>query len=223
MACQSEVMASESRRRLTAPSLHSGFVDSIAKRLIAMNRLFLCIILLLGSQAAHAEKLYRWIEADGSITFSPTPPAKGVEYKTVEGSGSNVASPASATIEESDKKSIMATSEHAVAPPQPDANLTTTIARPANALPKQRLTYAPETGSKRIITGQTPVLTTPETQNTSTQPLASSNKRQQCQALSKRVVSLERRLSSPLTPEDMDNTVIAMARYQRSFDQYCVN
>jgi len=50
---------------------------------------------------------------------------------------------------------------------------------------------------------------------------AASFKRSRCQDLKKRVTSLERRLKSRLTPEDMDNTVIHMARYQRSFDQYC--
>ena len=50
---------------------------------------------------------------------------------------------------------------------------------------------------------------------------AKTRKRQQCDDLQKRVISLERRLQTRLTPEDMDNTVIHMARYQRSFDQHC--
>jgi hypothetical protein len=49
-----------------------------------------------------------------------------------------------------------------------------------------------------------------------------AKKQRQCQDLGKRVVSLERRLRSLLTPEDMDNTVLAMARYQKSFDRFCV-
>jgi len=51
---------------------------------------------------------------------------------------------------------------------------------------------------------------------------AAAKKQRQCQDLGKRVVSLERRLRSPLTPDDMDNTVLAMARYQKSFDRFCV-
>lgn len=50
---------------------------------------------------------------------------------------------------------------------------------------------------------------------------AANFKQSRCQDLQKRVTSLERRLKSRLTPEDMDNTVLHMARYQRSFDQYC--
>lgn len=55
-----------------------------------------------------------------------------------------------------------------------------------------------------------------------TRQTAAGRKQRQCQDLQKRVVSLERRLRSRLTPEDMDNTVVHMARYQRSFDQHCV-
>ena len=50
---------------------------------------------------------------------------------------------------------------------------------------------------------------------------AASYKQSRCKDLKKRVTSLERRLKSRLTPEDMDNTVLHMARYQRSYDQYC--
>ena len=117
----------------------------------------------------------------------------------------------------------MATSEHGLSTPAANANLTTTTTRPAPALPKQQLTYAPDTGAKRKMVPSQTEPATPVDQTQVSQTLASNNKRQQCQALSKRVVSLERRLRSPLEPEDMDNTVVAMAKYQRSFDQHCIN
>jgi hypothetical protein len=51
--------------------------------------------------------------------------------------------------------------------------------------------------------------------------VASSNKQRRCQELQKRVMSLERRMRSQLSAEDMDNTVVHMARYQTSFNQHC--
>jgi len=31
-----------------------------------------------------AQSLYKWVESDGSITFSVEPPPKGVEYETID-------------------------------------------------------------------------------------------------------------------------------------------
>ncbi len=192
-----------------------------------MNRLLICIILLGTSVSASAETLYRWIEADGSITFSPTKPPAGVEYTAVEASGPAAAAgaqiqPAAA------EKSILATSEHSGDDlVLPRSNDTKVMARPTPAVAaRQGLQYAPETQSANLASPAVkadavePAITV--AQAPSQDAVASSNKRRQCQDLSKRVMSLERRLRSPLAPDDMDNTVIAMARYQRSFDQHCV-
>lgn len=180
-----------------------------------MNRLLICIILLgIGSTAA-AETLYRWIEPDGSITFSPTKPPAGVEFKAVEASGANQAEP---------QPSILATSEHGVESALPRVNDTEILTRPAPAVAtRQGLNYAPETSSRPITSAKVdvaPAIQKAATPNKDT--TASANKRRQCQDLSKRVVSLERRLRSKLSAEDMDNTVIAMARYQHSYDRHCV-
>jgi len=181
--------------------------------------------LLFTSQTIQAEKLYRWIEPDGSITFSPVPPASGVEYKTVQSSGSNVTrTPQKAAIEES-APSILATSEHDSQLTLPPVNETPIAAQPALAVAKPRISYAPDTGEGITRSTEPAVIApTPEANTTkNTRTIASDNKRRQCQDLSKRVMSLEQRLRSKLLPEDMDNTVIAMARYQRSYDQHCIN
>jgi len=190
-----------------------------------MNRLIICTILLLGSTSAFAEKLYRWIEADGSITFSPNPPPKGVEFKTIQSDGNASAAP---KIESADtQKSILATSEHnGTTLPKIRVNETKVSTRAPAAVQKQQLNYAPETGSgitvaQRAQTDEPKLQKNTGAMNANT--VASNKKRQQCQDLSKRVISLERRLRSKLTADDMDNTVIAMARYQRSYDQHCVN
>lgn len=187
-----------------------------------MNRLLFCIILLAFGQSVLAEKLYRWVEPDGSITFSPKPPPAGVDYRAVNAANNNAGTENLTT--EDKKRSILATSEHDIEQKQTKTNTTEVLARPAPAIPRQKLSYAPETGVKE----QSPTITADaQTQASSTNELqsksvASSQKSRHCEDLNKRVMSLERRLRSTLTPEDMDNTVIAMARYQRSYDQHCI-
>jgi len=185
-----------------------------------MNRLVFCIILLTLTAPATAETLYRWLEADGSITFSPTPPPKGVDFKKVEAAGNIIKS---AEPNRTDSTSILATSEHAVGT-QMQNNATTTTARPAAAIATPRLSYAPDTGNGNKAPPRELQQPVAQADTSIQQPttVASSTKRRQCQDLTKRVSSLERRLRSPLTADDMDNTVVAMARYQRSFDQHCI-
>ncbi len=202
---------------------------------VVLNRAALkCLLLgtmLLSSHSLLAEKLYRWVEPDGSITFSPNKPANGVEYKEVDAiggnpTGGNLAQSGQEPQIERSTPSILATSEHDTDTTQARINETPITTRPAAAIATQKLTYAPETSP-----GITRSMPTPAAQPTVSAPdgeqdlqaIYSDNKRRQCQDLSKRVLSLEQRLRSKLEPEDMDNTVVAMARYQRSYDQYCVN
>lgn len=182
-----------------------------------MNRLFICIILLGIGTAASAETLYRWIEPDGSITFSPEQPPAGVDFKAVDSLGSSTQALGQT------QPSIVATSEHTLEPALPPVNSTKILTQPTPTIAaRQGLTYAPETSSRPIVAAELTTNTaepTKQAQNNTT--VQSSNKHKQCQDLSKRVVSLERRLTAPLQAADMDNTVVAMARYQRSYDQHC--
>jgi len=50
---------------------------------------------------------------------------------------------------------------------------------------------------------------------------AGVEKERRCGELEKRIISLERRLSSPLTSDAMDDTVVQMARYQQNVDRHC--
>lgn len=189
-----------------------------------MNRLIICIILLSIGTAASAETLYRWIEPDGSITFSPTKPTTDVDFKAVDASADN--SEATAQIfKQNVEPSILATSEHTLDPALPQANDTQILTQTAPAVvTRQGLNYAPETSVRPAAANPAVNANSAQPKNTapSIKTVASSNKRRQCQDLSKRVLSLERRLKSPLEAEDMDNTVMAMARYQRSYDQHCI-
>ena len=186
-----------------------GLYRKTAERMkTTINQVIACSILLIGSTTVQAEKLYRWIEPDGSITFSPNPPPAGVDYKTVNSAtGENTQLP--------NQQSAIASSS--ATPAQAPAV-------PAEPIPISKLTYAPETSSAPAPNVQAeprkPVIAAATAANPAAQ--AAAKKQRQCQDLGKRVVSLERRLRSPLTPDDMDNTVLAMARYQKSFDRFCV-
>lgn len=177
-----------------------------------MNRLFICTILLALSSAASAETLYRWTEPDGSITFSPNKPPAGVDYKTVESPGAKNSS----------------ISKPSTARPAVARNIQTpiTASNAAQIQPavqsQQQLSYSPDRQSGNANGRQNAAQASRSSVSPQANNVASTQKRGRCVELGKRVVSLERRLRSPLEAQDMDNTVIAMARYQRSYDQFCV-
>jgi len=190
-----------------------------------MTRKIACILLLVIAQPALSAKLYRWTEADGSITFSPTPPAQGIAFETI---GDN-------TDGKTGLQKDIAT--NTVQRPSPVAGLGASPKLTAEDLrtpakPNTAVTYAPASnGMKPGISRSTvqPAATAaPAVQVAAANPIArnttfmSAKKRQQCEDLSKRVISLERRLRLELSDDDMDNTVIHMARYQAAFDQHCI-
>ena len=134
--------------------------------------------------------LYRWLEPDGSRTFSTTPPTDGRAYTAVDPDtlrpvdGDAAPSPrlASATL------------------PRTEPVRTPLAAEPATR-PQERARAAP-TRSASLV-GRT-------------------EESKRCTELRKRVVSLERRLTVPLTAEEMDETVVRMAGYQRSLEALCL-
>ncbi len=188
---------------------------------MTMTRILLCTILLTAACQVSAATLYRWIEADGSITFSPEPPAAGIAYDTVETGVGNSAAALPAT-----QNAAQSAANPALEPVQRPLQQ-----QPAIQLqPQQGLAYAPSATEsvQNSITKATPS-TTPTTLAQGQKPNASqsgvvgsSQKHAQCQDLKKRVVSLERRLRSKLSPGEVDNTVVAIVRYQDSFDQFCL-
>ena len=173
-----------------------------------MIRILTCCLLMLGSSNVMAEKLYRWVEPDGSITFSPTPPPDSKEFKTVSGAKSESAS-----------NTTEAATDAQVAHGEQTAADAQVAADSSPALAPARLRYAPDTETTK--TPDRSRRTAPRGSSSKLPLIAASSKRGHCQDLKKRVVSLERRLRSSLTPEAMDATVIHMARYQQSFDQFC--
>lgn len=191
---------------------------------MTMTKTLLYAILLSTACQASAATLYRWIEPDGSITFSPEPPTTEVEYETVE-------TGAAAT------SANQAARDSQIAPSTPEPVNTATAELP-NELPVTRLqptepiqalSYAPGADAPRnqIVRADTRVAAVTiqdanVAQENNADVVGSSQKYEQCQDLRKRVVSLEQRLRVDLTPDEVDNTVLAIVRYQDSFDQFCL-
>jgi len=192
---------------------------------MTMIRTLLCAILIGTACQATANTLYRWTEADGSITFSPSPPASGVAYETIEtgGGNANIERPAQAP----------AAPQAPTAPisaPQARITAVPTQIPAAAAEPAQGLAYAPAaqaalpggiTWDKQAQGAAAVPSQTQTLGGNNTGVIGSSKKTSQCLDLEKRVMSLERRLRSKLSPDEVDNTVVAIVRYQDSFDQYC--
>ena len=178
----------------------------------------ICLALGAALSTAHADgALYRWSEPDGALTFSPTPPADGTPYVEVDPMTMRPRTAAGA-----DETSAPATGAAAAAVVRREAPSPTTAA-PLDADTVVRTDAA--TPRPSVVTAA-PVRATPTPVPANggergTTAASSGEKVERCGELRKRVVSLERRLATPLTPEDMDNTVVHMARYQQSFDRHC--
>lgn len=56
-------------------------------------KLLYLLVLLLGTQLLYAEELYRWVDADGNVQYTQTPPPAGVkaEVKDIKGVNSAAA------------------------------------------------------------------------------------------------------------------------------------
>lgn len=188
----------------------------------------LSLFFLLGASAiVFAQPLYKWVEPDGAITFSVTKPPAGVSYETVNPADSQsnaptTRTPSSDVVTERQKITPDSTKpmQGAALPPSTRTNQTAEriapkVGSPANT---NSISRSADTSGTAMTTANAKVQTGDQTAAIN----ARTRKQRQCEDLQKRVVSLERRLKTRLTPEDMDNTVVHMARYQRSFDQHCV-
>jgi len=198
-----------------------------------MIRTLLCTILLSVASQAAASTLYRWTEPDGSLTFSPEPPTTGVAYDVVETGGGNLATQTGTSTNQNlaQPEAVATTQPAAALSNEPEIKISAVPQSNPQAFddqpiePAQTLAYAPNTANTlpQGITEGTGQATdaAPTAANNQNGVLASSNKFDQCQELRKRVVSLERRLRSKLSSEEVDDTVVAIARYQNNYDRHC--
>lgn len=193
-------------------------------RPLAAPALLTLLLAMTAASGAHAAPLYKWVEADGSITFSPNPPPAGTAFERVGEPGADAQPTAAAELE---------------APAAAAAATADPMQAPANApLPETEVSYAPPPLGAAIdartgLQAGDPAIAPARASTTDADALdtsadarddvqsASAQRQARCRELEKRVVSLERRLSTPLSPDDMDNTVLYMARYQQNVDRHC--
>jgi len=138
-----------------------------------------------------AETLYKWREADGSLTFSPKPPPEGsgIRYELVGGDAQPALGSGTASTP------VTSLPVAPVLNPAPVAQAATRA--PVSNLQPQR---------------------PPQRQRT---VVPTNRKSVHCEELRKRVISLERLLRTELSAETMDNAVVQMARYQTGINKAC--
>ena len=191
-----------------------------------MIRTFRLALLLACAGSALAQPLYKWTEADGSITFSPEKPQSGIDFQVIDAtpgvSSSKIAVRDSATSQSGTNASYQSTNTEQISYSTPKRVVP--VASSYKSVIRLNSSSLP-ISSADSNAGQKAAMSSIVNQH-SGQTIQSSSaavqKQNQCENLRKRVVSLERRLKSQLTPTDMDNTIVHMSRYQRSYDQYCV-
>lgn len=192
------------------------------------------VCFFLASSTVGAEVLYQWKEADGSVTFSPTPPPSesGIEFKVMD-TAANSASDISLPDNNASASSFAELSRQ-----NQRAQATATIP----VVPEQQLSYAP---TARFVAGQRGDLpegisrATPDALNTTngaslstsaSQPQTSAHsegaqvsksKSSHCADLGKRITALEYRISHSTSNLEMDQVILQISRYQKSYTTHC--
>ena len=160
------------------------------------------------ARAADAPPLYRWTEPDGSLTFSPTAPTDGTPYEEVDPMTMRPASAAS-------RENVAPIRRATPRAPSPVAPASADGVPDAPAI--GAAVRSPANGASADLdrsSGTAPSSNGPRT-------VVSNDRNRRCSELGKRVVSLERRLTTPLSPRAMDDTVVQIARYQQSVERHC--
>lgn len=183
-----------------------------------------------------AELLYQWKEADGSLTFSPTPPPKGsnIEYEVVKSTDNRSASPKLTS------SAAFSSSTNLTATPEPAIAEASVLAESSI----NRLSYTPVAVGQReqdpadLVAGLSPATSVhalPSTDAIAGQPslnqasaasresVPAATKRHHCGKLQKRIMSLETIMAGSRDAKTMDDTVVQISRYQSSFNQHCKN
>lgn len=190
--------------------MKSSFIDLRSPHFVAALLMATCMLML---TPLNAETLYKWREADGSLTFSPKPPPEGsgIKFEVVSQPANNSPELAAAS---GDSRTGDGTNDR-VTPLQKD--LTGSAARSKQTVAGVEFASGADSGLQINQTAQNVA------RQSATQPAANSGNRksEHCNQLRKRVISLERLLRTELTAETMDNAVIQMAKYQNGINQAC--
>ena len=190
---------------------------------------------------AVAETLYQWQEADGSLTFSPTPPPEGsgIEYKLMS-TGTKPAADISLP-DTTLSASQIASSQPSIQPVKrmlagSGDSTTLQAGQPTPAEPSQQnlptVNYAPGAGenlrnvlpqgiSRAEGSAKEPLAAAAEQTGADAELLASQKKSGHCADLGKRIIALENRVTRSKTAEEMDNAILQISRYQKSYNTHC--
>lgn len=162
--------------------------------------------LLYGFSNAVAEDLYQWKDADGTITYSTTPPPANITTKYQEVS----------------KK---------LNPPwiKPAKPNTTTAVKPTfdtQATPSmEKPVTKKESRLERLVrlSPEPQKAISPEVRDSIVQPVNQDKVRKQrkCRDLSNRVNALEARLRTVSSPDELNESMLLLTKYQDSFDHFC--
>lgn len=171
-----------------------------------------------GLHAADDGVLYRWTEADGTLTFSPTPPTDGRPYERV---GAETASLPRARAAGPARTGTRAPAPERIAPVVPLSAAPAPAAADKPAPAPAAAVPAVGVAASRAASAAAAAADAVGDGGEAVQIVASHDKARRCDELRKRIVSLERRLATELTATDMDNTVVHMARYQSNLDRHC--
>jgi hypothetical protein len=164
---------------------------------------------LLASISAHvaqAATLYQWTDAQGVLTYSPTPPPEGSDFKvkkieTGKRTDRQTMSPSSATANP-ESASQAEISETRIVP-------SPLLISPSISTNSDKVkASAPETGPDSA---------------TSIRLQNDSNFGDRCQDLANRITALESRVGIVATADDLNKTMLLLARYQKSYDASCAN
>jgi len=199
-------------------------------------KLSLVLLTLVGVQSlAQAEVLYQWKEADGSLTFAPNPPPEGsgIAYKVVEPSAS--VNPVALVDELPTANELASASSLSRSQQAPQSAQTSSLQ------PQSSIEYTPMDDTQNLRNPLPPGISAGADANADTAANAAQNnstiaaakdgknsememskqKSRQCEDLNKRIVALENRMVHSVTGEEMDQAVLAIARYQNSYDHHC--
>ncbi len=198
---------------------------------------FSAIVAILSSQAAHATTLYQWTGSDGTPTYSPDPPPKGVSYTIVGADLQPIQGQAPVTQTAAQPK----VPAQALPNPQPTAQPSTALPTPFTANRKSNVVIVPAPGSaeqpqttpKKSKTPWKPVKYADDPNPGANQPVITratelenvepplSSVSSQCIAIKQKRLALEGLFANAQTAKEMDDAILRLSKFRKQTDGMC--
>lgn len=195
-------------------------------------KLFSIVLTLLLGSAATANPLYSWTTKDGTPTYSPDPPPKGVSYIIVGPDlqplqGQPVtASATSAQAPQSSSIANTAASGNLVLTPAPGSANTpvktanNSASQPATPRAKWKpVVYADDpnpTANKPVISAPAPSEVAPVSSNQQSNQLSEA-----CLNVRQKVILLESQFANAVTAKQMDDAIVKLSIFKKQNKGYC--